>query len=239
MAPEVDVWIAREALLDDAALATRLDSLLAPDERERRERMALESGRRQQLLTRGLQREVLSKYAPDIAPRDWRFQRGAAGRPSLAPPFDATGLHFNLAHTSGLVAMAVARSPHVGIDVEAIGKRVPLPVARRYFSEREVAALFALPEERQPLHFLRLWTLKEAYLKALGEGLSGGLDRMTFTLDAGGGIRFERIDDPRAARWVFRELTAPGFLLALACLHPDDERPPDIRLHEYAPGSAR
>jgi 4'-phosphopantetheinyl transferase len=230
--PAVDVWIAREALLDDAALAARLEALLAPDELERRDRMARDSGRRQQLLTRALQREVLSHHAPYIAPRDWRFLRSEAGRPSLAPPFDATGLHFNLAHTEGMVAMAVARAPRIGIDVEALGKRAPLPVARRYFSEREAAALFALPAEQQPLRFLRLWTLKEAYLKALGEGISGGLDRMTFTLEEAGGIGFEREDDPQAARWTFQEFTPPGFLLAVACLVEEEGRP-EIRLHEY------
>jgi 4'-phosphopantetheinyl transferase len=180
MPPSVDVWIAHERQLDDPAVAARLVSLLAPDELERRDRMATESGQRQQLLARALQRAVLSRYVPRIAPRDWRFVRGESGRPSLAPPFDAEGLNFNLAHTRGLVVMAVGRVAHIGIDVEALDKRVPMPVARRYFSEREVAALDALAPEDQPRRFLRLWTLKEAYLKAVGEGLAGGLDSMTF-----------------------------------------------------------
>ena len=64
MPPSVDVWIAHEGLLDDPAVAARLVSLLAPDELERRNRMATESGRRQQLLARALQREVLSRYLP-------------------------------------------------------------------------------------------------------------------------------------------------------------------------------
>ena len=119
MPPSVDVWIAHERLLDDPAVAARLVSLLAPDELERRNRMATESGRRQQLLARALQREVLSRCLPEIAPRDWRFTRGESGRPSLAPPFDASGMNFNLAHTPGLVVMAVGRVAHIGIDVEA------------------------------------------------------------------------------------------------------------------------
>jgi 4'-phosphopantetheinyl transferase len=231
---DVDVWIAPESLLDDAGRARRLESLLTPDELERRDRMAMESGRRQQLLTRALQREVLSHHAPRVAPRDWRFLRSEAGRPSLAPPFDATGLHFNIAHTKGLVAMVVARSPHVGIDVEALDKRVPLPVARRYFSAREIDALFALPQEQQPQRFLRLWTLKEAYLKAVGEGLSGGLDRMTFTLDESGGIAFERADDPRAGHWFFQEFTPPGFRVALAYLAADGDHRPRVQLRAYS-----
>lgn len=228
----VDVWFAPEALLDEAGVAARLASLLAPDERARYERMAHEGGRRQQLLARGMQREVLSRYEPSIAPAVWGFERGAGGRPGFAPAFAATGLNFNVAHTPGLVVIAVGRVPRIGVDVEASDKPVPLPVARRYFSPREAAALDALPPEARPRRFLRLWTLKEAYLKAVGEGLPGGLDRMTFTLDEGADIGFEHDDDAQARQWVFREFSQGGFLVALACLDPAAGCT-DVRLREY------
>jgi 4'-phosphopantetheinyl transferase len=229
----VDVWFAREALLDDAKVATRLAALLSPDERARHDRMAQAGGRRQQLLARGMQREVLSRYRPQVAPGDWQFERGAGGRPALAAPFAATGLHFNVAHTPGMVVMAVGSVPRLGVDVEASDKPVPLPVARRYFSAREAAALDALPPEARPRRFLRLWTLKEAYLKAVGEGLPGGLDRMTFTLDDGAGIGFEHDDDPQAARWSFHEFSQDGFRVALAFLDPAAVRAAEVRLREY------
>jgi len=216
MPAAVDAWFARESLLDDAGVAARFEGLLSDAEVLRRNRMAFDSGRRQQLLARGLQRLVLSKYAPEVAPRDWQFAQGAGGRPELAPPFAATGLHFNVAHSAGMVALAVGRVPLIGIDVEPFDRRVPVHLAPRYFSEREVAALQALPPEEQPRRFLRLWTLKEAYLKAVGKGLSGGLDSMTFTFEAGGGIGFEHGGDPEADRWRFREFDPGGFLLALA-----------------------
>ena len=238
MPPSVDVWIAHEGLLDDPALAARLVSLLAPDELERRNRMAQETGRRQQLLARALQREVLSRCEPGVAPREWRFVRSESGRPSLAPQFDASGLQFNIAHTAGLVVMAVGRAAQIGIDVEALDKRVPLPVARRYFSEREVVALHALAPEDQPRRFLRLWTLKEAYLKAVGEGLAGGLDSMSFTFDDQAGVGFERASDPHAHRWTFREFTPRGYQLALAFLDLAAEAPPTVELHEYSADNA-
>jgi 4'-phosphopantetheinyl transferase len=228
----VDVWFAREALLDDAQVAARLEALLDIDETARRERMAHESGRRQQLLTRAMQREVLSRYEPAIAPAEWRFERSAAGRPVLAPAFAATGLNFNVAHTAGMAVIAVGRVPRIGVDVEARDKNVPLPVARRYFSPREAAALDALAPESRPHHFLRLWTLKEAYLKAVGEGLPGGLDRMTFTLGGEAGITFEHVDDADARQWAFREFSQGGHLLALAYLDPA-VNPAEVRLREY------
>ena len=123
----------------------------------------------------------------------------------------------------------------LGVDIEALDKRVSLPVARRYFSAREVSALDALAPEARPRRFLRLWTLKEAYLKAVGEGLAGGLDRMTFTLGDDPGITFEHDDDADAARWVFREFIEGAWMLALAYLDPG-EPAAQVRLREYGGG---
>jgi 4'-phosphopantetheinyl transferase len=233
----IDVWFARDALLDDAAVAAHFAALLSPDERARYDRMGTRGGRRQQLLARGLQREVLSHYEPSVAPADWRFERRAGGRPELAPAFASTGLNFNVAHTPGMAAIAVGRVPRIGVDVEALDKRVPLPVARRHFSPREAAALDALPPEARPRRFLRLWTLKEAWLKAMGEGLPGGLDRISFTLGEGPEIEFEQEAGPPADPWVFREFTRDGFLLALAYLDPGQPTV-EIRLREYRAANA-
>jgi 4'-phosphopantetheinyl transferase len=116
--------------------------------------------------------------------------------------------------------MAVCRHARVGVDVEKLG-RVSLAVAERHFSAAESAQLRALPPEAQPRRFVQLWTLKEAYLKAVGIGLAGGLGRMSFHFDAAENIRFEREDDAQAARWQFSRFE-PGaeHLLALAVL-PD------------------
>ncbi len=228
----VDVWFAHEALLDDARVAARLEGLLDADERARRDRMAHESGRRQQLLARAMQRDVLSRYEPAIAPTDWRFERSAGGRPGLAPAFAPTGLNFNVAHTPGMAVMAVGRVARIGVDIEARDKRVPLPVARRYFSQREADALDALAPEARPHRFLRLWTLKEAYLKAVGEGLAGGLDRMTFTLGEDARVTFEHDDDAQAGHWAFHEFSQSGYLLALAYLDPA-VRADEVNLREY------
>ena len=185
----VDVWLAFDAKFQAAEVQAEFAALLAPHETERMQRLHFEAGRRQFALTRALQRRVLSFYACDVDPRDWLFQASAEGRPALAPPFDRTGLHFNLAHTAGLVAMAVCRHARVGVDVEKLG-RAPLAVVERYFSAAETAQLRALPAETQPRRFVQLWTLKEAYLKAIGTGLSGGLARMSFLFDAAEDFRF-------------------------------------------------
>jgi len=230
-AARVELWIARESLADDTDIAARFRALLSDEERARQERFAAETPRRLDLVTRGLQRTLLSRFEPAVAPAEWRFVRSDTGRPSLAPPFDATGLHFNLAHTPGLVAMAIARVPHIGVDVEAVDKKVRLDVARRFFSPPETDALFALPPGEQVARFLRLWTLKESYLKATGAGIAGGLGRMTFAIDAGA-MSFECPDDPHASRWMFREFAVAGYLVAVACLDVS-AMAPEVTLHEF------
>jgi 4'-phosphopantetheinyl transferase len=132
-------------------------------------------------------------------------------------------LHFNLTHTDGLVAMAVCRHPRVGIDAEKL-KVPPLAVVERFFSPAEAAQLRALPPESQPRRFMQLWTLKEAYLKAVGTGLAGGLGRMSFIFDATEEFHFERACDPDAARWQFSQYALGTHLLGLALL-PDVAAP--------------
>jgi 4'-phosphopantetheinyl transferase len=220
----IDVWLAFDARFADAQVA-EFAARLAPQESARMNRLRLPVMQRQFAITRALQRYALSAYQPDIQPSEWQFQLSAEGRPSLAPPFEHTGLHFNISHTEGLVVMAICRHVVVGVDVEKSG-RVSLDVAEQYFSAAEAAQLFALPAHMQPRRFLQLWTLKEAYLKAVGTGLAGGLGRMSFVFESPGDFRFERAEDPDAARWQFRQYAIGAHLLGLAAL-PDAA---DLRL---------
>jgi 4'-phosphopantetheinyl transferase len=233
----VDVWLAFDAQFQDAKVQAQFVAVMSPQEGERMRRLHLESGRRQFALTRALQRHTLSAYATEVAPAEWQFQSSPEGRPFLAPPFDRTGLHFNIAHTAGLAVMAVCRHARVGVDVEKL-RRAPLEVAERYFSAAEAAHLRALPPEAQTRRFLQVWTLKEAYLKAVGVGLAGGLGRMSFHLDAAEELRFESEDDADAARWQF-SLYEPSVdhVLAVAVLPHEGNAPLTVTLREFrAPG---
>ena len=236
----VHVWIGSEDLLDDPANVARFTALMSDDELARDRRFLVEPARRLHRLARGMQREVLSSYLPGTSPRELRFISGATGRPALAAPYDASGLEFNLAHTRGLVVLAVARGRAVGIDVEIHDKKVPLEVARRFFSEVEADALESLPAEAQPRRFLRLWTLKEAYLKAIGTGIAGGLDGMTFRIDDAGACTFERATDADAARWSFSQFDVGArHVLALAQLPARESGAgAAIEWHEFGSGAA-
>jgi 4'-phosphopantetheinyl transferase len=233
---QVDLWLAREARLRGPEIQPHLERHLSADDRARIERMRFPAGRLEQRISRALVRHALSHYLPQVPPATWRFEAGEMGRPSVAQdmPEEVRRLNFNLAHTEGLVVMAVGSVRGLGVDVERISSTVPLEVARRYFSTREIAALDSLPAIDQPRRFQRLWTLKESYLKAVGTGISGGLGSMTFHFEPGG-VRFERDDDEAAARWQFREITVDDeHLVAIACLDPDSQAPLQVRLRDFS-----
>lgn len=158
-------------------LLERYERLLDAEERARRARFVFEKDRRLFVMAHGLTREALSGQAK-VAPEKWRFIAGKNGRPEIAEPKLPRPLRFNLSHTAGLVACALNWSLDVGVDVERRYRPgTDLAVADRYFSPPEVRWLYAGAEHERTDRFLILWTLKEAYIKAVGEGLSAPLDR--------------------------------------------------------------
>ena len=217
----IDIWCARPQAID-AALLAAYRSMLTEDETARMQRFYFERDRLRFLVTRALVRSVLSRYAPG-APADWRFDANAYGRPSLRSPTGiAASIAFNLSHTADMVVMAVGHGCALGVDVEHVLRRAaPLEVAAQYFSSAEVAALQALPAHQQTARFFSLWTLKEAYIKARGMGLSIALDQFGFAFDGGAptlSVAPGLGDD--AGRWHFwQHQLAPEYLLAVCAEH--------------------
>ena len=178
----VHLWY---TLSDDIAPAAALDAylgLLSPEEHTRHARFLNERARHEYLITRALCRTVLSRYA-EVAPTDWRFRANEWGRPEITVP-ELAHLRFNLSNTRGLVACAVALEGEIGIDVEVLDRAGGLlEIADRFMAAPEAAAIRALPPDAQGLRFFKYWTLKEAYIKARGMGLSISLDKFWFLLD--------------------------------------------------------
>src|SRR5687768_1386233 len=160
-ANDIHVWISFERSPDEPALQA-LRSLLEPAEIERVDKAYSAEVRLRFLAARAMQRTVLARYAPGVDPASLRFVAGEYGKPSLAGEFAALGLHFNVTHTAGLVAIAVSRHRDLGFDAENLHERTTaLKLARRYFTAEEARNLEALPLPEQPARFYSLWTLKE------------------------------------------------------------------------------
>jgi 4'-phosphopantetheinyl transferase len=179
----VVVWVARP---EDPKVAARLEAYrqyLSDDEIRRAARFLQPADAARFVVGRALARTLLSRYAP-VAPHDWPFLIDAHGRPELAQrPAGAPDLRFNVSHTTGLVACAVTVGREIGVDVEAINRRLQHDVPERFFSPREVNDLRACPEADQPVVFFDYWTLKESYIKARGLGLALPLRHFSFLFD--------------------------------------------------------
>ena len=179
-------WFPYEEFEERRELFAAYESLLTADERVRHQRLRFERDKRQFLATRALVRTVLSCYEPAVSPLEWRFAIGERGKPSISEPAAASGWHFNLSNTRGLVVCAVSGvHSRLGVDVERLDRSNDLlALADRYFSPLEVAELRALPSSEQPSRFFDYWTLKESYIKAHGLGLAIPLDSFSFLLGA-------------------------------------------------------
>lgn len=218
-------WLALDGIA--AEQWPHLEALLDEAERARAKRYAFERDRLVYIAAHALGRVLLSHWAGG-APQDWRFTLGAHGKPEVMVPSGMPRLRLNLSHTNGLAAAVLTEDHDVGIDVEWLDRRAPtMELARRFFAEAECAALAAVPEAEFVETFLAFWTLKEAYVKAIGKGLAQPLDSFAFTLKPPA-IRFDDrlADDP--AHWLFRRFR-PGrhHLLALALRHP---RPAEVAI---------
>ncbi|QBB68919.1 4'-phosphopantetheinyl transferase superfamily protein [Pseudolysobacter antarcticus] len=158
---------------------------------------------------------VLIHY-PHLA--DVALDRTAHGKPFFDPAHD---MDFNLSHSGDHALVALAQGQSIGVDLEHSGRRRSvLALAQRFFCASEFAALAALPEAQQQWAFLRLWTCKEAVLKALGRGIAFGLHRLEFALDPlGTPTHLHAITDDGGdvTDWhVVALQPAPGYVGALA-----------------------
>jgi 4'-phosphopantetheinyl transferase len=162
---EIHLWY---ATLDVPALQLeQLRHTLTPDEQDRASRFHFERDRTRFIAGRGILRNIISKYL-ELPPSQVQFSYGKRGKPFL----QNSSIHFNLSHSQELAIYAIALNRKVGIDLEAI-RLMPdaEAIAKTFFSQSDYLRFQSLSTEQQQLAFFNAWTRKEAYLKAVGEGL--------------------------------------------------------------------
>jgi 4'-phosphopantetheinyl transferase len=198
---------------------TVLAQTLGADERARSERFHFEDDRRTYVVAHALLRRALSAQS-GLPAAAFSFVAGEHGRPEIEAPLAARSLRFNLSHTRGLVACALTLHADIGVDVETADRRTDLQaVGRRVFSARELLQLQALPEPDQRTRFFDLWTLKEAYIKAIGKGLSAPLRSISFDAAALDPVpvHFDPDVADDAQSWcIRRHLPGPAHRMAVA-----------------------
>lgn len=213
-AGEVQVWRAHLDL--DVARFERIVECLDGDELVRAGRFRFERDRARFMAGRGVLRRILARYL-DTAPKSVKFGYSPTGKPFLLP---RCGLHFNLSHAADLLVVAVSRNRRLGVDLE------PLPLDATVDS---VAGLVFSPAERTALHgshtkercrlFARLWTRKEAFIKADGRGMALRLDHIDVGALPDHVLLFNGATGHWSAcrRWTLQTLEVdPGYVSCLA-----------------------
>lgn len=213
---DVHIWW---AMLDQTLpRVEQMTEILSQAERVRAGRFHFERDRRRFIIGRGTLRMLLSLYL-DMEPDQLKFNYGAYGKPYLGQAGDS-GMKFNLAHSHELAVYAFALGREMGVDIEYV-RHIPdiEQIAASFFSQRENAVLKSLPKDQKRDAFYNCWTRKEAYIKAIGEGLSHPLDQFDVSLTPGESAHLLKVagDPEEASRWQLKALTpAPGYAAALA-----------------------
>jgi 4'-phosphopantetheinyl transferase len=163
----------------------QLWKLLSRLERERAQRFHFDQHRYRFLRSHGVCRMILSRYT-GIAPDELRLDTTPLGKPFLLGA-DLLDLRFNLSHSGDWMMVGVACGRELGVDVELLARNIDWQsIAKDYFLTSEIKAIQSFRgEDEQTAAFFRVWTVKEAYLKAVGKGLSGGLDRAVVQIGHG------------------------------------------------------
>lgn len=213
---DAHVWIV--ALDRNAEAVERSRALLAADELDRADRFQFAHHATRWTLARATLRAILGESL-GVQPRDVRFVYGERGKPELAGPFARSGLRFNLSHSAGLALCALTRERRIGVDIEYVRPLADLEqIADRTFAPREREGIRRLAPELRHEAFFNCWTRKEAYVKAIGEGLAHPLDRFSVSLAPGAPARLERVDDDpaEAEAWTLEALVpSPGYTAAV------------------------
>ena len=215
---EAHVWFAIPESVQDDGIIKKLTAILSSEELDKHRRFHFSADRHRYLVSHALLRKTLSKYI-DISPAGWTFSHGKHGRPEISNP-NLAALRFNLTHTAGLVGCVVTLDHDCGIDAELISERHnPTGVAERMFSVSECLEMQQLKDAAQLDYFFTRWTLREAYVKARGIGISYPTRKLHFRVDdeARVQVKFESDLQENEREWRFHLLRpTPEHIAAIA-----------------------
>ena len=186
------------------------ENILADDEINRASRFHFHRDRERFIAGRGLLRVILSSYM-GASPGEIIFTYGKRGKPALQPQVGGPAIEFNLAHTHEMAIYAVTQDQPVGVDIEFIQADFPVEaVATKFFSVAELSTLQALPRKLRVEAFFKCWTRKEAFIKALGDGLSCPLADFDVSLTPGEAAKLLHVGwaPEETSRWCIEDINA-------------------------------
>ena len=215
---DVHVW-STNLQADDHTLENR-NGYLSLDERTKAFRFDSELHRRRFIMARSTLKILISSYLNcEIATIDLAY--GERGKPTIRKP--ATKLTFNVSHSHDRALYGFAHSRAIGVDIERERKNIDvLAIAKRFFSTDEIKKITSLPEENRLQAFFSCLTRNEAYLKAIGVGISGGLKNFTVTCDPDEDVKL--IKGNGVENWELLSLTPASKYTAAICVEGKDSK---------------
>jgi 4'-phosphopantetheinyl transferase len=231
---EAHVW--RASLDQNANVIAHLATLLSQDEYRRAVRHRRPIDRDRFIAGRGILRKIISHYLT-LSPSELRFAYNKYGKPAVLYDQNDIAISFNLSHSAGLAIYAITRGRVVGIDIEHIREDfATLEIAEHFFSKDEVRSLKAVPTGRRAEAFFNCWSRKEAYIKAIGMGVSYTLDGFTVSLvpDIAPALLKVDADEREPSRWQMYELkVAEGYAASLIVEKIVENSPVTLRQFQW------
>jgi 4'-phosphopantetheinyl transferase len=216
-ANEIHIWLA--VLEQPVSILHGFIHALSIEERIKAENFYFERDRNSFIVRRGILRTIIGRYL-DVEPNRILFRFGKNGKPALDNTFDSETIHFNLSHSHGVALFAFSRNHEIGVDIEYMCDISEMDkIVESFFSIEESEVFRSLSESKKKEAFFYCWTCKEAFIKALGEGMSLPLDRFEVSLVPSEPFKLLNIDGDsrKATRWTIREIkAAPNYAGAFA-----------------------
>jgi 4'-phosphopantetheinyl transferase len=194
-------------------------SILSLNEQERAKRFYFEQDQNRYIAGRGMLRNFLGNYL-GMEPGQIEFSYGAYGKPALANHLNVENLQFNLSHSNDVVVYTFTKDQLIGIDIEHVRPMKDMDdFAHHFFTPTEYNFIQALSKDQKQIFFFKLWTCKEAFLKANGSGLTAPLNQVeiSFPNDETAILKSIGSDTAQAAHWHFKIFNpVSGYQAAIA-----------------------
>jgi 4'-phosphopantetheinyl transferase len=221
MDPDIcHVWLVDVGTLESKRWFCTLRDVLSQAELERMSCFVFDQDRNIYAMTHLLARYALTSCAPDIAPNVWVFEQTSSGRPEIAHPRMETRLRFNISHTQGFIACIVTAELDCGIDIERINHNIDLAsLVNHILTASEIDSIGAQPDSARAESFLCRWTIKEAYAKARGLGLTLPFNRIAVDLEPPIRVTLEPPRESETSPWQLNSWMTNKYAAAVAiCL---------------------